>query len=115
MTSLIRRGPKEGNLLRRLRRFYKRICASFLEQDTKISSWIPSTDLLQQMEQKQRSLEDLAASATNEALSEAKSKIDDILSEIVTSEIELAADLKGYRKELRSLENAHKSAISYYE
>ncbi|KAI8111254.1 hypothetical protein M9434_004826 [Picochlorum sp. BPE23] len=107
MTSLIRRGPKEGNLLRRLRRFYKRICASFLEQDTK-NLVMDSIDRPTPTDgrQKQRSLEDLAASATNEALSEAKSKIDDILSEIVTSEIELAADLKGYRKELRSLENA---------
>lgn len=107
MMSLIRRGPKEGNLLRKMRRFYKRICASFLEQNSKnlvldsINRPIPTDG-----RQKQRSLEDLAASATSEGLSEAKSKIDDILSEIVTSEMELAVDLKGYRKELRCLENA---------
>ena len=105
MQSLIRKGPREGNLLRTIRRFYKRLCASLSDEGCcslltgSIERPAPTDG-----RQKQKSLDVLASQITADTLKEAKLKIDEVLSELATSKIELASDLKGYRVDLRSLE-----------
>ena len=106
MKRLIRKGPCEGNLLRRIKRFYKRLCASLSGEGLESSVIIDKIERPMPTDgrQKVRTLEDLSVQMMSDTLSEAKMKIDEILSEIATAEIDLASDLKGYRKTLRGFE-----------
>ena len=107
MMSLMRRSPREGSLYRRLKRFYKRISLSLNESTVKglcintLSRPVPKDG-----RQKQRDLQTLSNTSTAETLNEAKMKLDEVLVELQTSEMEISTDLKGYRKELRANENA---------
>jgi len=106
MKRLIRRGPHEGSLLRTMRRFYKRLCASLLGEGLESSIIIDKIQRPMPTDgrQKVRTLGDLSTQMMSNTLSEAKMKVDEILSEIATADIQLAKDLKGYRKILRAFE-----------
>lgn len=108
MKHLIRKGPREGNLLRTMKRYYKRLCASLSEEGLETSLVFENIErpVPTDGRQKIKSLDELGSQMMLDTLSEAKMKLDEILSDIVTSEIQLAADLKGYRKTLRSLETS---------